>query len=151
MEKVVFRRAAEEDIPFIAEVYRQNIESLHGAERSEETWRKLLEEQTSVYYVAETGEPAAWFRMEREGNTLWLGMLQVSPAFQRRGLGRRILSFFEKSAEESGCACAGIHTTEDNIPARALYQACGYTVREIGPCTTADGVERTGYTYMKEI
>lgn len=38
-----------------------------------------------------------------------------------------------------------------NLPARALYLSAGYTVTEIGPCTTADGIERVGYTFQKEI
>ena len=45
----------------------------------------------------------------------------------------------------------GIHTTKDNIIARALYLSAGYTVTEIGSCTTADGRERVGYTFQKEI
>ena len=45
----------------------------------------------------------------------------------------------------------GIHTTQDNLAARSLYTSAGYTVTEIGPCTTGDGVERVGYTFQKEL
>ena len=45
----------------------------------------------------------------------------------------------------------GIHTTEDNLAARELYLSAGYELMEIGPCTTADGKERVGYTFQKEI
>ena len=57
----------------------------------------------------------------------------------------------EKIAKESGYQKIGIHTTEDNTAARTLYLSAGYTVTEIGPCTTADGKERVGYTFQKEI
>ena len=78
-------------------------------------------------------------------------MLQVRPTFQRKGIGRYVLSVFETIAREKGFPGVGIHTTEDNAAARALYTAAGYTVTEIGPCTTADGVDRVGYTFQKQL
>ena len=36
-----------------------------------------------------------------------------------------------------------IHTTQDNAPAAALCDSAGYVLTETGPCTTADGAERT--------
>lgn len=39
--------------------------------------------------------------------------------------------------------------TEDNLPAQALYRKAGYALIEVGPCTTADGKERVGYTFEK--
>ncbi len=42
--------AAEKDLPFIMEVYNQNIEALHGNNRSNEAWRKLLSDTNSAYY-----------------------------------------------------------------------------------------------------
>jgi ribosomal protein S18 acetylase RimI-like enzyme len=78
-------------------------------------------------------------------------MLQVSKAHQRRGIGKYILSVVEAMAKERGISTVGIHTTEDNTAARGLYTWAGYTVTEIGPCTTADGVDRVGYTFQKQI
>ena len=78
-------------------------------------------------------------------------MLQVKPSHQRRGIGRYILSVVEAMAAERGCRKVGIHTTQDHTPARALYASAGYLVTEIGPCTTADGVDRVGYTFQKEL
>jgi ribosomal protein S18 acetylase RimI-like enzyme len=54
-------------------------------------------------------------------------------------------------AKERGISTVGVHTTEDNIAARGLYTWAGYTVTEIGPCTTADGVDRVGYTFQKQV
>jgi GNAT superfamily N-acetyltransferase len=78
-------------------------------------------------------------------------MLQIRPAHQRQGLGRAVLAKAEALALQWGYRSLGIHTTQDNGPARGLYTACGYTLREIGPCTTADGVERIGYTFCKNL
>ena len=78
-------------------------------------------------------------------------MLQVKPISHREGIGKFILSVIEEMAREEGFQKVGIHTTEDNIAARALYASAGYSVTEIGPCTTADSHERIGYTFQKEI
>ena len=52
-------------------------------------------------------------------------------------------------AKEKGFPKVIIHTTEDNLPAQALYRKAGYALIEVGPCTTADGAERVGYTFEK--
>lgn len=141
--------ATEKDIPFISEVYLENLAQLHGIPRSDETWKELLARKDTVYYIVYTEEPVAWFRLDREAEALWLGMLQVKPAHQRKGLGKYILSVFESIAGAQGIRKLGIHTTEDNLAARALYGSAGYSVTEIGPCTTADGMDRVGYTFEK--
>lgn len=143
--------ATEKDIPFISEVYLENVEQLHGVPRTDEIWKGLLSRKDTIYYIVYGEAPVAWFRLDREEDGLWLGMLQVKPAHQRKGIGRYILSVFESVAGEQGIRKLGIHTTEDNLAARALYGSAGYTVTEIGPCVTADGAERVGYTFEKEI
>ena len=104
-----------------------------------------------TYYIVKAESPVAWFRIDLEDGGFWLGMLQVKPACQRMGIGRYVLAAIESMARETGYTKVGIHTTEDNLPARALYHSAGYRVTEIGPCTTADGVDRVGYTFHKEL
>lgn len=82
---------------------------------------------------------------------MWIGMIQVKPIYQHKGIGKYILSVAEAIAKEKGYRNIGLHTTEDNIAARTLYLSVGYAVTEIGPCRTADGIERVGYTFRKEI
>ena len=151
MTEMVCYPATEYDIPFIAETYHENIASLHGTVRSNETWKELLSAPNSEYYEVRQNSPLAWFRVDTENGELWLGMLQVSKAHQRRGIGKYILSVVEAMAKERGISTVGIHTTEDNTAARGLYTGAGYTVTEIGPCTTADGVDRVGYTFQKQL
>lgn len=143
--------AAQADLPFIRDTYEENIASLHGVHRSDDVWQTLLADENSLYYMVFASSPVAWFRLDLEDDALWLGMLQVTPAWQRKGIGRYVLSVVESIAAEKGFRKVGIHTTEDNLPARALYTSAGYLVTEIGPCTTADGVDRTGYTFLKEL
>jgi len=143
--------ATEKDIPFISEVYHENMAQLHGIPRTGEIWKELLARKDATYYIVYETGPVAWFRLDREADGLWLGMLQVKPAHQRKGIGRYILSVFARIAGEQGIRKLGIHTTEDNLAARMLYASAGYAVTEIGPCTTADGIERVGYTFEKEL
>lgn len=149
MEKIRCIQATAQDIPFIDRVYRENMAALHGVSRSAETWKALLSDKNSIYYIVYTAQPVAWFRLDAEEDGLWLGMLQVCKACQRRGIGRAVLSAAEEIAREKGSNSLGIHTTQDNLAAQSLYRRAGYTLSEIGPCTTADGVQRVGYTFCK--
>lgn len=149
MTELSYQAATKLDIPFISQTYQENIESLHGAPRDHALWEKLLAVKDHAYYMVHRETPVAWFRLDLEDGGLWIGMLQVKPMYHRQGIGRYIVSTAEKIAAEQGFPKLGIHTTEDNAPARALYESAGYMVTEIGPCTTADGVERVGYTFEK--
>ena len=151
MSGFCYRTASEQDISFIGEVYQENIAALHGSARTQEVWKQLLQAENTIYYIVYQTAPVGWFRLDPEKDGLWLGMLQVKPACQRQGVGKYVLSVAEQIAKEKGYGKVGIHTTEDNLAARALYAAAGYRVTEIGPCTTADGNERVGYTFEKEI
>ena len=79
MEKLEYSIAAETDIAFISRVYDENIESLHGAPRSGEIWKKLLSVPEHTYYIVKKETPVAWFRTDEEDGAFWLGMLQVTP------------------------------------------------------------------------
>ena len=151
MTQIRILPAAQRDIDFINAVYMENIEALHGAPRSRETWAGLLDQPDTIYYIVYTTEPVGWFRLDEEEGKLWLGMLQIRPTFHRRGIGRAVIAAAEELARARGARSLGIHTTQDNLAAQGLYTACGYALTEIGPCTTADGVERIGYTFCKNL
>ena len=151
MDKLTYSVAMEKDIAFIHETYMENIDRLHGVQRDVAVWKELLSKPQSTYYVVRAEMPVAWFRIDVEADGLWIGMLQVKPIYQQKGVGKYILSVAEDIAREKEHNTIGIHTTEDNIIARTLYLSAGYSVTEIGPCTTADGQERVGYTYQKGI
>ena len=150
MQNLKYTIASQDNLTFINETYNENIESLHGAHRSLDIWKQLLAGKDSIYYIVQTTVPVAWFRIDFTEDELWLGMLQVKPAYHRMGIGKYIVCVVEEIARKQGFTKVGIHTTEDNTAARALYLSAGYLLTEIGPCTTADGEERVGYTFEKE-
>lgn len=151
MDNLACSVATENDIPFISETYHENMASLHGVHKSYDVWKELLSSTDSVYYIVRSATPVAWFRTDVEDGEFWLGMLQVKSMYHHQGIGKYILSKIEEIAKENRFQKIGIHTTEDNLAARALYVSAGYSLTEIGPCTTGDGVDRVGYTFHKQM
>ena len=148
MNTLHYYPAAPTDLLFMQETYEQNIAALHGNHRSLAVWESLLNAENTAYYIVCDAVPVGWFRLDTEED-LELGMLQVIPSCQGQGIGKFILSVTEALAKEKGFPKVIIHTTEDNLPAQALYRKAGYALIEVGPCTTADGKERVGYTFEK--
>lgn len=62
---------------------------------------------------------------------LWINEVGVAPAFQRQGVGRRLLDALFAQARKLGCREAWVLTEEDNSPARALYRAAGGSERTV--------------------
>ena len=53
---------------------------------------------------------------------LYIDEVGVAPAFQRRGIARRMLDAMFAWGRELGCEEAWVGTEPDNLPARALYE-----------------------------
>lgn len=56
---------------------------------------------------------------------LWINEVGVAPAYQRRGLGRRLLRDMLAHGRRLGCTEAWLGTEHDNAPARGLYADAG--------------------------
>jgi aminoglycoside 6'-N-acetyltransferase I len=56
---------------------------------------------------------------------LWVNEVGVAPAYQRRGIGRRLMLALFERARELGCAEAWVGTETTNTAARGLYAAVG--------------------------
>jgi len=54
---------------------------------------------------------------------LYIDEVGVAPAFQRRGIARRMLAAMFAWGRELGCEEAWVGTEPDNLPARALYES----------------------------
>jgi ribosomal protein S18 acetylase RimI-like enzyme len=55
----------------------------------------------------------------------WVNEMGVSPQYQRRGIGRRLLNTMLGVARDRGCREVWLGTENDNEPARALYRSAG--------------------------
>jgi aminoglycoside 6'-N-acetyltransferase I len=51
----------------------------------------------------------------------WINEVGVSPEYQRRGIGRRLVRALMTEAKRRGCSETWLGTEVDNVPARACY------------------------------
>ncbi len=61
---------------------------------------------------------------------LWINEVGVSPDYQRRGLGKQLVSLLLEHGRALGCAEAWVGTELDNEAARRLYEVSGGGVGE---------------------
>lgn len=64
-------------------------------------------------------------RPSRPGTANLISMW-IEPGFRGRGLGRRLLAHIVAWASERGLRCLALEVTENNPPAVALYERCGF-------------------------
>ena len=90
---------------------------------------------------------AAPFAVEEAWNAIILVMLNVLPNYQGRGGGRSLLDALCKEARERGLARILVATTNDDLPALALYQRYGFRITEIvtGRVAEEHGVDLAGF------
>jgi len=66
----------------------------------------------------------------------WLEDLFVREESRRSGLGRALVEAAVERARERGCKRIELDVNEDNAPARALYEACGFLTEPKPPGKT---------------
>jgi len=64
----------------------------------------------------------------REEDTNVLVMLNVSPQWQGRGVARKLIAAVAETARAEGAICLIVATSNDDLPALALYQRLGFTI-----------------------
>lgn len=90
-------------------------------------WRCLL----LAHQVEGEEHLIAYASLRLDGAEAELVRLYLHPRFQRRGLGRQLLSAAEAAAREAGAARLWLDCWDGNQRARAFYAACGYA--DTGP------------------
>ncbi len=66
-----------------------------------------------------------------DGHRGWVYYLAVTPAEQRRGLGRRLMQGCEEWVRARDIPKLQLMVRTDNTPAAAFYQRLGYAVAEV--------------------
>ena len=136
-ERVSIRRAALPDAEALAplfDAYRQ----FYGQASNREAARSFLADRLrygeSTLFIAETGgEPAGFaqlfptFSSVSLARTFILNDLFVAPSHRRSGMGRGLISAAVEFARQAGAARISLSTAVTNGPARALYEAAGWS------------------------
>lgn len=82
------------------------------------------------FLVAEdaTGRVVGTVMAGYEGHRGWINYLGVAPAWQRGGLGRRLMDEAEARLRAAGCPKINLQVRPDNRAAIAFYERIGFAV-----------------------
>ena len=104
---------------------------------AEHAARLLDEGEMTVLLGGEGPDGLALLRLRPSvwtgGPEAYLQELYVAPARRGRGIGRALLEATIAAAREAGAGWIDLATGETDTAARALYESCGFTNRELGP------------------
>jgi phosphinothricin acetyltransferase len=148
MTEVTIRPAREEDIPTITEIYNDAIRNTTATfdiiEKTVEDRRKWLAEHGEkhpVIVAVMDGKVAGWGSLspyaERPGWRFTVeNAVYVSPQYQGRGIGRRLLEELSRLAETLGYHAIIAQVVGGNEGSLRLHERCGFktvgVLKEVG-------------------
>ena len=125
---VDFRLAQRHDALPIARMSRDLIETGLGWSYPPDRICRLLDDAEIASVVARRNEQLAGFGIMRIGEErAHLLLLAVRPAFQRHGVGRRVVAWLLDSAIVAGVASVHVELRAQNKAALAFYRAAGFS------------------------
>lgn len=66
-----------------------------------------------------------------EGHRGWINYLAVSPAHQRRGVGRQLMAEAERQLRKAGCPKINLQVRTSNAAALAFYERLGFSQDQV--------------------
>ena len=121
------RLATAEDAAHIAEMARDLIEHGLGWSWTRARVSRNLRHPDSSTVVACSGSQVVGFAIMYFGaDHAHLNLLAVRPAWQRRGIGRRMLGWMEESARVAGISAIHLEVRASNAAGRRFYRALGF-------------------------
>ncbi len=126
-ENITLRLARLNEAPVIAAMSRDLIETgLGWSWDSERVGRAIRSRDTAVLVACERTRVAAFAIMYFGDEHAHLNLLAVRPAYQRRGIGRRMVDWLIESALVAGIAVVTLELRAANASARLFYQSLGF-------------------------
>lgn len=121
------------DVGFVATVYDENKEALHGDDIPLSEWSRSLVEEADPdeinFIIKMNDENTAWLKLNGiESDRVFVSMLVVGKKYQRMGAGSFALKFAEDYAQSIGRSSIYIQTTADNTAAINCYLKQGYRI-----------------------
>jgi ribosomal protein S18 acetylase RimI-like enzyme len=100
---------------------------LGGIRTDERALREMLEHpHAQLLKLEDAGTLLGCVYLEKQAETLYLGMLTVAPAYQDRGIGRRLLEAAEEKARQLGCSFLTMTVIPQRTELIAWYERRGY-------------------------
>ncbi|MGW8307650.1 MAG: N-acetyltransferase family protein [Achromobacter pulmonis] len=129
LHSLALQAATEDDLPFLLALRKATMtEHLArvGAPRDDaHHLTRIRHHFDDARIVWLHGRPAGLFKTHRDPDGWRLVQIQIDPAFQGQGLGRRLLAGLLRQADQEG-APVTLSVLKGN-PARRLYQSLGFT------------------------
>ncbi len=120
---ILLEGMTKEDIPFIAELERECFSSPWTEKGLEEE----LSNENAVFFTAKIdGQLTGYMGMHCVLDECYIANIAVSRASRRKGIGRLLLRYAEKKAEERKCSFISLEVRVSNSAAIALYESEGY-------------------------
>jgi len=126
-QDITLQFADRSDAAALASMSRDLIEAGLGWRYRSQSVRDLINDPETVTLVARNGEALAGFGIMKFGDErAHLVLLAVRPAFQRRGIARRVLQWLVESAATAGMVSIHVELRARNTSAYAFYRAIGF-------------------------
>lgn len=135
MSEIAVRLARLGDAPRIATLSRTLIEAGLPWSWTPRRVAAHMRSREHLTVIAAEGGELAGFALAQFGNrSVHLALLGVAHQYQRRGLGRQLVSWVEESASVAGLFLMQLEVRADNRQARRFYTKLGYreTTRAAG-------------------
>ena len=135
MSEIALRLARLGDAPRIANLSRTLIEAgLPWSWTPRRVAAHMRSREHLTVIAVEGGELAGFARAQFGNRSVHLALLGVAHEYQRRGLGRQLVSWVEESAAVAGLFLMQLEVRADNQQARRFYTKLGYreTARAAG-------------------
>ncbi len=126
------RPATEEDYDFLFALHRaamrDYIETIWGwhDDWQQEYFRRKFDPLPRQVIQYE-GHDAGVVVVEHRPDEIYLSLIELSPEFQRRGIGTQVINDIKAAAHDAGLPMT-LHVLRTNDPARRLYERLGFRV-----------------------
>lgn len=124
---VVLRRAYEEEAQEVEDICRYFWDETE-VRCFDQTFE--IGQCANILALAE-GEVAGLLSWKKAGDDQILVVLNVYPEFQGQGIGRMLVKEAMEQGRKQGCKRIKVATTNDDLPALALYQKMGFKLHSI--------------------
>jgi len=126
-QDITLQFAERSDAATLASMSRDLIEAGLGWRYRAQSVRDLINHPETVTLVARNGESMAGFGIMKFGDErAHLVLLAVRPAYQRRGIARRVVQWLVESAATAGVDYIHVELRARNTGAYAFYRAIGF-------------------------
>ena len=126
-DSIRFRAAHRSEARLIASLSRLHVE--HGLRwrwTPARVRRQVDDPECMVLIASLSGDIAGFAIMHFGDRDAHLLLLAVQPLHRRRGIGRALLEWLEKSCRTAGIESIRLEVRAGNQPARSFYRACGF-------------------------